>query len=474
MPPTSTLPNHATHFFLTFLPSSSSSADGHLYHTPTNSFPSPSPSPPSPPSKMGVSQNPYASLTASAPSAPAAPAASSASASAAPSKPRDQVLSRVQKRAQISKPPVKFSMTPRYRFALPDPPADLKMMRGSLAPSAAAALRMTRLESDAKKAAVPLHPSFGLRADLVLPAQYAPRPPGAITPEDQVVLAAVEGRGGDGGKKGATRAVATAFPWMRRMGYDEYAKGTGERSKREEGTGGQAGEKRRLEKMEEERRRDHVQTFAKARIPVEKIRHPEPSKKHLTAVSAVPVFRDMNDCDTDLISLQFDMMAPLERVDRFAGDEARGEEAFKSAVSISVSDEKDKKFLSCFVPDDATLRDLEAAADDPEPAERKEYHDRLREFAIREAGVAPAQQGSAVARSTRPKLTFVGNVRKKDGNDSMMTLSGIPTAWLLTPRTATMKPLGEDRLELDREVVGPELKRRKLDKVQDNLFPKKR
>lgn len=420
---------------------------------------------------MGLSQNPYASLTASAPAA----ASSSAPAAAASSKPRDQVLSRVQKRAQVSKPPVKLCFTPRYRFALPPPPADLKMLRGALAPTPAAALRISRLESDAKKVAVPLHPSFGLRADLVVTAQYGARAPGAITPEDQVVLAAVGGRGGDGWKKGgATRAVETAFPWMRRMGYDEYAKGTGERVKREEGTGGQAAEKRRLEKMEQERRRDHVQTFAKARIPVDRIRHPEPSKKHLTAVSAVPVFRDMNDCDTDLISLQFDMMAPLERVERFAGDEARGEQAFKSAVSISLSDEKDKKFLSCFVPDDATLRDLEAAAEHPEPAaERKEYHERLREFAIREAGVASAQQGSAVARSTRPKLTFVGNVRQKDGNDSMMTLSGIPTAWLLTPRTATMKPLGEDRLELDREVVGPELKRRKLEKVQENLFPKK-
>jgi hypothetical protein len=429
---------------------------------------------------MYSQKNPYAASLAADTQAKAPPKK--------PDKPRDEVLSRVQKRAQVAKPPVKFSMAPRYRFALPDPPTDLKMLRGTLQPTADAAMRTTKLELDAKKVAVPLHPSFGLRADLVVPAQYAHRAPGMeISPEDQIVLAAIQPRVGAGGTPKDTsgsgrralpppkRAKATAaFPWMRRMSYDEYASGTGATDRRSTG-GGTAtsvtADAMRAKKLEDQRRRERVGTFFKANAAPASIRHPDRAKRHLTVASVVPVFRDLDDCHADLISMQFDMMAPLESTPRFAGKRERGEEAFKSAISISLSDDKNKKFVSCFVPDERSLNEI-GRADAAVPRAGDEYHELLREYSIRVAGVATQRQElPAGSPRTRTKGTFV-MTSVGEGESAVVGLSDIPNAWLLAPRAATLTPLARPALELRRDPLTSDVKRRRLEKAVDQLCEK--
>lgn len=417
-------------------------------------------------------KNPYA----------ASLAASSAAAAPAPKKPdkpkpRDTVLSRVQKRAQVSKPPVRFSMTPRYRFALPDPPADLKMLRGPLAPDGAAAARAaSRLELDARKALVPADPSFGLRPDLVAPAHYAHRGDAAeLLPEDQIALAAVQpaaARKSVPGSAGASRLALppkrakaeTAFPWMRRMSYDEYApEHRGGDRKVATAAAGASVTAMKVKAAQEQLRKERVRAFDRANVPPAQIRHPDQSKRALRAVSSVPVFPDMTDWNTDLISMQFDRQPPLEGASRFATDPARGEAALRAAVSISVSDDADKKFVSVFAPDEQSLDEI-AAKGDAEQRVSEEYHELLREYHIRDAGL----ESKAGARA---KKRFIFR-SEGEGKDEVVALTSIPNAWLMTPRQAILKPLAHSALELEREPFTQDLKRRRLDKVVNELTGK--
>lgn len=420
-------------------------------------------------------KNPYAASLAAS-SAAAAPAKQ-------PDKPkqRDTVLSRVAKKAAVVKPPVQFSMNPRYRFALPDPPADLKMLRGPLAPDGAAAARVaSRLELDARKTLVPADPSFGLRPDLVAPAQYAHRGEDMeLLPEDQIALAAATpstlgaaGRPGGAGPTGAARSARpvkrakaeTAFPWMRRMSYDEYQPEQRE-GKRKTPTAavGAGAAAMKAKAAQDQLREERVRAFDLAKIPASQLRHPDSSKRALRAVSSVPVFPDMTDWNTDLISLQFDRQPPLEGASRFANNEARGEAALHAAVSISVSDDDNKKFLSVFAPDEQSLDEIAARAD-TEQKYGEEYHELLREYHIRDAGV----ESKAGARAKKRFL-----VRSEgEGEDEVVALTSVPNAWLMTPRQAILKPLAHSALELEREPFTQDLKRRRMEKVVSALAGK--
>lgn len=435
-----------------------------------------SPVPPRSLATMVREKNPYAASLA---------ASSAASASVKkPDKPkqRDTVLSRVAKKAPVSKPPVRFCMTPRYRFALPDPPADLKVLRGPLAPDGAAAARVaSRLELDARKTLVPADPSFGLRPDLVAPAQYAHRRDDMeLLPEDQIALAAAQpsalggaGRPGVSGATGASRSALpakrakaeTAFPWMRRMSYDEYApelRRDGER-KPPATTAGAGVAAMKAKAAQEQLRKERVRAFDLAKVRVTQIRHPDSNKRALRAVSSVPVFPDMTDWSTDLISLQFDRQPPLEGASRFATDKARGEAALEAAVSISVSDDDDKKFLSVFAPDEQSLDEIAGKADAEQRA-GEEYHELLREYHIRDAGL----ESKAGARAKKRFL-----VRSEgEGKDEVVGLTRVPNAWLMTPRQAILKPLARSALELEREPFTQDLKRRRLEKVVNELTGK--
>jgi Paf1 len=432
--------------------------------------------------------------------------AKAASASVAPDKPRDAVLSRVAKRPQIPKPPVKFSMAPRYRFALPDPPTDLKMLRGSLETTAAPASVVHKLELDAKKLLMPLHPAFSLQADLVLPAQYAPRTESDhVSPEDQIILSQAEpvglaadasktpgGKGNVGSTTGlatsgrkpgsaprlppsapANRAKqATAFPWMRRMAYDEYASGT--TTVRQNSLAGNSSkdakaDRDKLDRAALQQKQDAINSFQRANR--KDIKHPNKAKSHLTVSSIVSVFPDVNDVHTELISMQFDRVAPMDNVPRFAGKTELSEQAFQSAVTVSVADATNKKFLACYVPDEFTLEGLR---DKGESLGTSERHERLREFSIRDAGVHHNAGRSSVqpCASARPKRTFIMTIHG-EGKDQVVSLSAVSSAFLLAPRGAMMEALGKPALDLSREPDTQQARRARDDKVVDLVTSKK-
>lgn len=387
---------------------------------------------------------------------------------------RDAVLSRVPKQAKLKRPPVKFSMAPRYRFALPDPPTDLKMLRGAPQPSADPATRTSKLELDAKKAITPLLPSYGLRADLVVPEQYAPRTEKMeLLPEDRVVLSSIEPQTGlavapkeAAGSRHALpppkkAKAASAFPWMRRMGYDEYFSGTSVVRKE---TKGQHDVSAR--KLEQQRRRERLETFAKAKKPIV---HPDKSKSHLRVKSVVPVFRDLNDIHTELVTMQFDRQAPLHAVARFAGSDSENpDEAFKSAVTIAMKDDENRHFLSCFVPDKECLADR--AKRDDGAHDETEYYERQREFALRETGSGAQQAtGSSGTPGRRNKRAFIMTTIG-EGDSAVVALSDVPSQFLLAPRQGVLPALARPRLELERTPLTRDLKRRRQEAVVERLM----
>lgn len=388
--------------------------------------------------------------------------------------PRDGVLSRVPKLARLKRPPVKLSMAPRYRFALPDPPTDLKMLRGAPQPTTEPARRTSKLELDAKKAITPLLPSFGLRADLVLPGQYLPRSAKMeLLPEDEIVLSAIGPRTGPLSAAqeatGTRRALpppkkakaATAFPWMRRMAYDEYFSGTStmRKEKHEQADVSE-------QKLEKQRRRERLETFRKAkRKPMV---HPDKSKSHLRVKSVVPVFRDLNDINLELVSMQFDRHAPLHALTRFSGSDAEDpEEVFRSAVTVAVKDDDNRHFLSCFAPDKESLSMRDNGDDDANGS--VEYHERLREFALRETGaVAMNGGGSSSTPGRRMKRAYVMTT-VGEGDNATVSLSAVPSQFLLAPRQGVLPPLAHPRLELERNPLTRDLKRRRQDAIVEKL-----
>jgi hypothetical protein len=432
--------------------------------------------------------------------------AAASAATVTPEKPRDSVLSRVAKRPQIPKPPVKFSMAPRYRFALPDPPTDLKMLCGNLETTAAPASIVHKLELDAKKIMLPLHPSFSLQADLVLPAQYALRTErDDVLPEDQIVLSNAEPFGGtdssrppgskgapvgghmsSGRKSGVTSRLVpnvalnrskqvTAFPWMRRMAYDEYASGTTTDNRRISlGIDQNKGVKAVLAKSEQAarlQRQDAVNSFKKANHLT--IKHPDKSKSHLTVISTVPVFPDVNDSHSELISMQFDRVAPMENCPRFAGNRELSDQAFQSCVSVSFADNADKKFLSCYVPDEQTLEGLR---DRGERFGTRERHERLREFSIRDASAVMTTGSRPTALPTalsRPKRAFILSSHG-DGTKKVVSMSVVRSAFLLAPRGAILTPLGKPALDLLREQESQSTKRKRQEAVVDLITSTKK
>jgi Paf1 len=220
--------------------------------------------------------------------------------------------------------------------------------------------------------------------------------------------------------------------------------------------------------LQQQLRSDRKRTFELAGVPAGQIRHPDKAKRELRAVKSVPVFPDMEDWSTDLISMQFDMMSPLHNVQRFAGKRERAMKTFESAVSISVSDEANKMFLSCFAPDDQMLEELEGAGEDV-PRIGDEYHELLREYVIREAGAGAHQQDSKEEES-RPRATRTFVVTTEgEGNSEVVGLSGIPTTWLMAPRPSTWTPLAHPALELRREPLSRDIKRRRRERIVEEL-----
>jgi hypothetical protein len=417
-------------------------------------------------------------------------------------KQRDAVLSRVPKRALISKPPVKISMAPRYRFAIPEPPADLKMLRGPLTSSPSAACHMHKLEVDAKKVALPIHPSFSLHTDLVTPAQYTHRNSSVpLSADDQVILESVGAlsatkasasstQGGSGvvkktaqGSLGAPGAYSlssgrlpiappnrskqtTAHPWMRRMSYDEYFSGTNPNDPRRQAAlvaADATAQDVKQENFTASRKRDAVESFEKANI--RSLKHPDKNKANLRARQITPVFRDISDTYNAWVSMQFDRTGPMDKLPRFEGSSKLAEEAFRSAVTISVADMENKKFLSCYVPDGETLGDEEG---NRRYVTHPESHERIREFSIREAGLNVVSTGPGSANTIRAKRTFV-MTSAGDGDSSVVFLSEVPSSFLLAQRQGILEALSRPRLELTRDPDTSEAKRRRINSVVDTL-----
>jgi Paf1 len=454
-------------------------------------------------------QNPYGAAVqdiseskTSATRATAAAAAATEAAGTTAEKQRDAVLSRVPKRAAISKPPVKFFLAPRYRFAIPEPPTDLKMLRGQLESSNAAASQSHKLELDAKKVALVLYPSFSLLTDLVMPAQYAHRTSEApLSAEDQVVLESVDtqsatkpatsvtqlgsrsGQKSSGTALGASNSYAiggnripipppnrskqtTAHPWMRRMSYDEYFSGSTTHDPRRQAallSTDAALQDSKKQNFAASRKKEALDSFDKANI--RSLRHPDKAKANLKVVHIAPVFRDVSDSYNEWVSMQFDRMGPMDKLPRFERSAGLGEKAFKSAVTISVADADDKKFLSCYVPDDETLESKNDDGVDDLPIES---HERVREFAIREAGFVAAQAGQGSSNTIRAKRTFVMTVIGEE-DSSVVCLSEVPSAFLLAQRQGILEPLSKPRLELVRNPDTSKAKRQRKDTIVGTL-----
>lgn len=412
------------------------------------------------------------------------------------SAPRDGVLSRVAKRPTVSKPQVKLSLAPRYRFALPDPPADLKMLFGPLMATSAPAQRTHKLELNAKVNLIPLHPCHGLHMDLVQPMQQDAKRAGEhVSVEDRAALLSVDmgaaqqqgtGHGRDAASNGLTGPdrgalsgsrlqggpnaqlkQAPAFPWMRRMSYDEYFSGTNRnaQSKADSRVESEGSRKLRTKKLEEERLRQAIESFDKVRRP--NIKHPDKLRANLTVKSVQPVFPHPPISGDSWVSLQFDKMAAMETM--------KNGVAFKNCASVIGEDDEKKRYMSCYVPNDRTIDAIEKGND---VAIRVEDHERVREYSVRDA--ASGRQTAAVEDELeadavrRSKRSFI-MTSHGEGKESMVSISSIPSSFVLVSRPAVLPGLGKEYLELTREEEQRASKRQRVEEVVSTLLrPQKR
>lgn len=301
------------------------------------------------------------------------------SASSSTTTPRDNSSTSSKKLSSVKrpKPNLPFFVKPRYRFDLPDPPMDLKMVLGKLCTDSFSKPFVSDLEKEFRPIAIPSDPSHALRANLSNPAKpclsgrkHKNGKGHVVTIDDDALLQSVinarilgscannklsattsdtiggSGNAGNGGGgKGSVGSGGTAnisgvgkvgvaganglnqiqannvsnAPWMRRMSYDEYAYSSTNNNQRSiniKQENNVMKNKTPVKDNKEKRRKQLLASFTLVKQPPV---HPDSVRKgHLKPVSVVPVFPEFKSLGSDLILLDFDNDQPLTAEHRVA------------------------------------------------------------------------------------------------------------------------------------------------------------
>lgn len=298
------------------------------------------------------------------------------------------------------KPKIPFFIRPRYRFQLPDPPMDMKMLLGQLSSEPFCEPFVSDLEKEFRPVALPSDPSHAIRANLSVPAVARSNnlPAHKLTIDDDALLQSVvnarmagsklssntnsdinsSSRSGAsagnallsgtalgsssalnmgvGGTAGMTlggmnhanamqmqaSSVSNA-PWMRRMSYDEYAaSGTANQKRFTDAT--ILKPKPFINKAERNpahvsalRERRQRQLLASFTLVKQPPVHPDIRMGHLKPTSVIPIFPDFSTLGSQFVLADFDEDEHLTLQSRIR-DGSKAEEAVQSMASVLVTD----------------------------------------------------------------------------------------------------------------------------------------
>lgn len=391
------------------------------------------------------------------------------------------VLSRAKRTRAVPKPPIRFNVRPRFRFDLPDPPMDPKMLLGRLSTGSFANPVYSDIEKDFRPPAIPADPKYGLRPNLVENALY--RNPNEPSMDDNALLYSVmAGRPGYNvsrtgpisGRRGSRKIDArptpqkpvTTNPFLRAMSYDEYQGSSSVTrhmlsAKDEEDKAAKlANDMKNDPKFRERRRRAMLHSFEAARQrPV----HPDRRKAHLKPVHIAPVLPDFQTLGQEFVAIEFDKDDDLTHPERLRESPEAADESERTLTVVPVvkKDLNERTVIACYTPSERAiarrkrLREEEDGPMNPDRNSKKihydeeETYDWFSEYAIRETRIGNGYSGaSTLARSCYAAVEYK---KKENPRVGVVVFSRIDTSWKLSKRPGTMEKLGMPGLKLKRD-----------------------
>lgn len=392
---------------------------------------------------------------------------SSRTSNPAPSQPSG-VLSRATKHKKIQKPRIRLSVEHRYQFDLPEPPMDLMMLNGTMAPDAFGKAQSVPIERLARPRALPIDPRYGCFAGLIDTSPY--RKPVKLTIEDEALLLTIESESKTGmsatgstlpsktgdstpGVPPTRRRLVAPAPWMRRMSYDEYFGRSSPHPRSAPVSALQKGltplgrTPTRMKKAPLKPKATIQRSFMLAgKIPP----HPDKRKRHLKAVKTIPLFPDFSTLGTEFISMQFDRNMNLTHPARNKDKEVYNKAAMNMAT-ISLAGEDNKKFLASYTPSDAALGQINEGVNEDENDESTLVYEWVSEYGI----VDPSKYGLTGLRKDQDKrfarqIYALRKFTHPDGKRQVATLSKVAVSWRLNQRRKPLPQLGKPHLKIEK------------------------
>lgn len=390
-------------------------------------------------------------------------------------------LAQLVKKKPVPKPPLRFNIRPRFRFDLPSPPLDPKMLLGCLSTSSYANPYFSELEQNFRPVAIPSDPTHGLHANLVETSIYQ-TPANLTTDDDVLVQSIMSGRSGRGLLNGASGHQASQSlssqavpkstdieysPWMRRMGYDEYTHRDSSSGRQSLHTKDAAAKRRMSEsmndpKVQDRRRRLIIRSFEDVH---RNLKHPDRSKAgKLKPVSIAPILPDLSLLGEELIAYGIDKDEVLTLAKRKKEDPKAFDEAIRTTATVSVAERQrgqaDKKYVACYTPSDKTLmkRKRKREEDGEDERESKKIHlvdneayQWVGEYSIREGSLGDGGRSGKPSRACFAAMEHVAD----DGKSRVVCLSRIGTSWKLArrPQTERQTQLGKEGLKIRRSAT---------------------
>ncbi|KAI0563601.1 RNA polymerase II associated factor Paf1 [Gracilaria domingensis] len=380
--------------------------------------------------------------------------------------------------ARIEKPNLAFSVRPRFRFDVPPPPMDPKMLLGTLSTASYAEPHFSDLERNFRPSAIPSNPTHGLRVNLVDTQLY--KEPARLTGDDISLLETImKGRSGGGLLNPRTGAPdnmrnpgmpppprkpeTTTAPWMRRMAYDEYDR-TAHKNVHAVDLAAKMQEMNRQKeaKFEKSRRERLMKSF---KGPSRNMRHPGRKMGNIRAVSAAPIYPDFLHMLQEFVSVEVDKDEVLTVPQRLKNNPEGAEESLRTTATVSVAERSRsrgaQKFVACYTPTLKTLEKRKRKQDETEadagPSKKKvcfgekEDYQWIGEYSIREGKFEDPRVSGIQGRS----CFAISEHAVSGGTARVVTAARVGTIWKLSrrPQTNGVK-LGKNGLRIS---LQPEL-----------------
>ncbi|CAN8070870.1 unnamed protein product [Agarophyton chilense] len=374
--------------------------------------------------------------------------------------------------ARIEKPQLPFNVRARFRFDVPPPPMDPKMLLGTLSTASYAEPHFSQLERDFRPSAIPSNPTHGLRVNLVDTQLY--KEPARLNAEDISLLETVmKGRsGGDllnsrnsapnkmrnpGMPPPPRKPETTNAPWMRRMAYDEYDR-TAHKNVHAVDLAAEMQEinRKKEERFEKSRSERLLKSF---KAPSRNMKHPGRKTGNVKPVSAAPIYPDFLHMLRELVCVEVDKDEVLTVSQRAKNDLEAAEESLRTTATVSVAERGanrgTQKFVASYTPTLKTLQKRKRMTEEKESDggqkrnkvcfSEKEDYQWVGEYSIREGKFEDPRVSGIYGRS----CFAITEHTMPGGKARVVTAARVGTMWKLSRRPQTTgTKLGKNGLRI--------------------------